>query len=329
MIRGRSDVSLSNTPDLGPVPERITVEAEQVCRLVQEQFPQWAGLPIERVANGGWDNRTFHLGTDMVVRLPSAAEYAQAVEKEHRWLPVLAPQLPLPIPVPLAKGKPSADYPHSWSIYPWLDGVTATADRIADPVRFAADLAGFLADLQSIDAADGPQPGIHNWFRGGTLRTYDKNTRRALEKLDGHLDVELAREIWADALGARWDGADRWFHGDVAEGNLLLSDGQLAAVIDFGTCGVGDPACDLAIAWTLLTADPRQAFRDRLPVDAASWARGRGWALWKTLATCSHTSEDPEAAEEFASARRILDEIFSEHSGGRSTAPTSTMPPPA
>lgn len=113
------------------MPERITVEAEQVCRLVQEQFPQWAGLPIEPVANGGWDNRTFHLGTDMVVRLPSAAEYAQAVEKEHRWLPVLAPQLPLPIPVPLAKGKPGADYPHSWSIYPWIDGVTATAIRNA------------------------------------------------------------------------------------------------------------------------------------------------------------------------------------------------------
>jgi len=109
---------------------------------------------------------------------------------------------------------------------------------------------------------------------GGTLHTYDKNTRRALEQLDGHVDVELAREIWADALDARWDGADRWFHGDVAEGNLLLKDGQLAAVIDFGTCGVGDLACDLAIAWTLLTADSRQAFRDRLPVDAASWRAG-------------------------------------------------------
>jgi aminoglycoside phosphotransferase (APT) family kinase protein len=215
----------------------------------------------------------------MVVRLPSASEYAQAVEKEHQWLPGLAPQPPLPIPVPLAKGKPSADYPHSWSIYQWLDGVTATADRIADPIRFTVDLAGFLAALQSVDAADGPQPGIHNWFRGGTLRTYDKDTQRALEELDGHVDVELAREIWANALDARWNGVDRWFHGDVAEGNLLLSDGQLAAVIDFGTCGVGDPACDLAIAWTLLTADGRQAFRHRLSVDAVSWARGRGWAL--------------------------------------------------
>lgn len=108
---------MTKTPDLGPVPERITVEAEQVRRLIEAQFPQWAHHPIEPVANGGWDNRTFHLGTDLLVRLPSAAEYAQAVEKEHRWLPALAPQLPLPIPVPLAKGEPSADYPLSWSIY--------------------------------------------------------------------------------------------------------------------------------------------------------------------------------------------------------------------
>jgi aminoglycoside phosphotransferase (APT) family kinase protein len=320
---------LSNTPDLGPVPERITVETAQVRRLIEEQFPQWTGPPIEPVANGGWDNWTFHLGTDMVVRLPSASEYAQAVEKEHRWLPALAPQLPLPIPVPLAKGKPGAGYPHSWSIYQWLDGVTATADRIADPVRFAVDLAGFLAALQSVNAADGPRPGVHNWFRGGTLRTYDKETQRALAELDGHVDVELAREIWASALDARWDGVGRWFHGDVAQGNLLLDDGQLAAVIDFGTCGVGDPACDLAIAWTLLTADGRQAFRERLSVDAAAWARGRGWALWKTLATCSYTFDDPEDAEEFASAQRILGEIFSEYSGSRSSAPTATAPPAA
>ena len=174
---------------------------------------------------------------------------------------------------------------------------------------------------QFVDAADGPQPGIHNWFRGGALRTYDKETQRALVELDGHVDVELAREIWASALDARWDGVDRWFHGDVAEENLLLNDGQLAAVIDFGTCGVGDPACDLAIAWTSLTADGQKAFRERLSVDEATWARGRGWALWKTLATCSHTFDDPEDAEEFASARRILGVIFSEYSDSRSSAP--------
>ncbi|MFU8875750.1 aminoglycoside phosphotransferase family protein [Micromonospora sp. SL4-19] len=302
---------MSNTPHLGPLPQRITVDADQVRRLVADQFPQWAGLSVQPVANGGWDNWTFHLGPRMSVRLPSASEYALAVDKEHRWLPALAPRLPLPIPSPLAKGEPGAGYPYSWSVYPWLDGESACADRIVDPVRFALDLAGFLAALQRVDTTDGPGPGQHNWFRGGTLRTYEVQAQRALTALDGHVDIDLAREIWQSALDARWDGVQSWFHGDVAQGNLLLIDGELAAVIDFGTCGVGDPACDLAIAWTLLTADGRQAFRERLSVDEATWARGRGWALWKTLATCASTLSD--ADEPAASALHVLGEIFSEY----------------
>jgi aminoglycoside phosphotransferase (APT) family kinase protein len=306
---------MGDTPILGPAPERIVVGSDQVRRLVEDQFPQWADLTVEPVGNGGWDNWTFHLGSDMVVRLPSAAEYAQAVDKEHRWLPVLAPRLPLPIPVPLAKGAPSAEYPYPWSVYEWLEGRTATAESIADPLVFATDLAAFLAALQSVGTTDGPRPGIHNWFRGGTLRTYDNDTRRALHELGGHIDVDAAGRAWADALSAPWDGVERWFHGDVAEGNLLLDgSGQLAAVIDFGTCGVGDPACDLAIAWTLLTVDGRQAFRNRLAVDTSTWTRGRGWALWKTLATCSSTFEDPEDADAFEQATRVLDVILGEYS---------------
>ncbi|MEV5764229.1 aminoglycoside phosphotransferase family protein [Micromonospora sp. NPDC052213] len=310
---------MSDTPNLGPVPQRIAVDAEQVQRLIADQFPQWADLPVQPVAGGGWDNWTFHLGTRRLVRLPSASEYALAVDKEHRWLPALAPRLPLPIPAPLAKGKPGAGYPYSWSIYQWLDGEPVSADRIADTVRFAVDLAEFLAALQSIDTIDGPRPGQHNWFRGGTLRTYDGEVQRALAALGGHVDTDLAREIWKSALNARWDGVDSWFHGDIASGNLLLNDGELAAVIDFGTCGVGDPACDLAIAWTLLTADGRQAFRERLSVGEATWARGRGWALWKTLATCASTLGD--ADESAASALRVLAEIFSEYAAGAVTVP--------
>jgi aminoglycoside phosphotransferase (APT) family kinase protein len=302
---------LSDTPDLGPVPQRVGVDTAQVRRLIRDQFPQWADLPLEPVANGGWDNWTYHLGEKMVVRLPSAAEYAQAVEKEHQWLPALSAQLPLPIPTPVAKGAPSPDYPHPWSVYRWIDGHPASVERIADPREFATDLAVFLSALQAVDPTEGPQPGIHNWFRGGTLRTYDTNTRRALEDLEGHIDVSSVRRVWAEALTAEWDGVDRWFHGDVAEGNLLLNTaGQLAAVIDFGTCGVGDPACDLAVAWTLLTAEGRQAFRGRLAVDDPTWARGRGWALWKTVATCWYTFEDPDDQEDFAHAKRILDTIL-------------------
>ncbi|WBB77590.1 aminoglycoside phosphotransferase family protein [Micromonospora sp. WMMD882] len=310
---------MSDTPQLGPVPRRIAVDPEQVRRLVADQFPRWADLPVRPVADGGWDNWTFHLGDRMLARLPSAAEYAEAVGKEHRWLPALAPRLPLPIPVPLAKGEPGAGYPYPWSIYRWLDGEPASADRIADPRRFALDLAGFLAALWSVDTTDGPRPGQHNWYRGGTLRTYDGQARRALSALDGHVDTRLARKIWSSALAAPWDGVESWFHGDVAPGNLLLDDGRLAAVIDFGTCGVGDPACDLAVAWTLLTTDGRQAFRERLSVDDATWARGRGWALWKTLVTCASALGD--ADDVAVRARRVLDGIFSEYAASAVTPP--------
>lgn len=302
--------------DLGPVPTRIPMTEELVRRLVAAQFPRWADLPVRAVDRGGWDNWTFRLGTGMVVRLPSAAAYAQAVAKEHRWLPRLAPLLPLPIPTPLAQGEPCADYPYPWSIYAWIDGGTATMTTVADPARFGADLADFLTALHRVDAADGPQPGVHNWFRGGPLRTYDDDARRALERLSGRVDTELARQIWDDALAARWDGVDRWFHGDVAPGNLLLQDGHLSAVIDFGTCGVGDPACDLAVAWNLLNAVARQAFKERLSVDGASWARGRGWALWKALVSCANSYDDPDDAAELASAGRVLDEIFRDYVRG-------------
>lgn len=303
---------MNDIPDLGPIPVRVSVDAEQVERLVADQFPQWAGLPIKPVTNGGWDNWTFHLGDKMLLRLPSAKEYALAVEKEHKWLPVLAPSLPRPIPVPLAQGEPGADYPFSWSVYEWIEGSPASFDAVVDPIGFAEDVADFVSALQRLDATAGPRPGIHNWFRGATLLTYDEHTRDALEDLRDHVDEELALEIWKHAIEARWDGVDVWFHGDLAQGNLLLEEGNLAAVIDFGTCGVGDPACDLAIAWTLLSAEGRAVFRERLAIDDALWARGRGWALWKTLVSCANSLDEVDA--EAVNARRVLDEIFAEYS---------------
>lgn len=301
---------MSGVPDLGPTPQRITVEPNQVRRLVHEQCPQWATLPVAPVENGGWDNWTFHLGGSMLLRLPSAQEYSLAVEKEHRWLPVLAPHLPRPIPVPLVKGGPGAGYPFSWSVYEWIDGVPASFDTVVDPIGFAEDVADFVAALQGIDATGGPQPGRHNWFRGATLRTFDAQTHSALADLDGHIDSELALEIWTRALESQWDGVDVWFHGDLAQGNILLDGGHLSAVIDFGTCGVGDPACDLAIAWTLLSAEGRGAFRERLSVDDELWARGRGWALWKTLVTCANSMDESDA--EAVHARRVLAEILAD-----------------
>jgi aminoglycoside phosphotransferase (APT) family kinase protein len=290
------------------MPRRVSVSTEQASRLVAEQFPQWAALPVRAVENGGWDNWTFTLGDAMVLRFPSAEEYALAVEKEHRWLPELAPILPLPIPVPLARGSSGAGYPFAWSVYRWIDGRPASFETVSDPIRFAKDLADFVAALQGVDASAGPQPGKHNWFRGATLRTYEAQAVSAMEGLRGSIDDEWARQLWTEALEAKWDGVDVWFHGDLSQGNLLLTDGQLSAVIDFGTCGVGDPACDLAIAWTLLTVDGREVFRKHLAVDDATWARGRGWALWKTLVSCAGSLDEDD--DDAVNARRVLTEIL-------------------
>ncbi len=291
--------------------DRVDVSAALVRRLVAAQFPRWADLPVRPVAVSGWDNRTFRLGEGLSVRLPSAEGYTPQVEKEHRWLPLLAPRLPLPIPVPLAKGTPAEGYPFPWSVYRWLEGDVATVERIADPREFAAALAGFLAALQRVDPAGGPPPGPHSFFRGGPLETYDAETRRTIAALADEIDAGAATALWEAALAATWHGPPVWFHGDVAAGNLLVRGGRLSAVIDFGCCGVGDPACDLTIAWTLLAGEGREVFRAALPADGATWARGRGWALWKALLTfAGHRHTDPAEA---GRARRVIADVLAEH----------------
>lgn len=294
--------------------DKNDIDVSLVSRLVAAQFPQWAQLPIRPVRVSGWDNRTFRLGEEMSVRLPSAEGYVLQVEKEQRWLPELAPHLPLPIPVPLAKGAPGEGYPWPWSVYRWLEGEPATEDRIADLRQFATDLARFLNALYRISATEGPPPGPHNFYRGGPLSVYDGETRSALGALSGEIDVDAAREVWDAALGATWYGAPVWVHGDVAWGNLLVREGRLSAVIDFGTLGVGDPSCDLAIAWTLFRGESRKVFRSALGLDEATWARGRGWTLWKALITLAeHLETDPAKAAE---SRRVLEEVLADY--GRS-----------
>lgn len=282
--------------------------------LVDSQFPQWAALPVRRVEPGGWDNRMFHLGGHMTVRLPSAAEYAHQVEKEHVWLPRLARSLPLEIPTPLAMGKPAGSYPWRWSVYRWLEGVTATPERVADLSDFAASLAQFLVALQSIDPTGGPPPGPHNFHRGGSLTTYDAETRKAIAVLGGRIDGAAATEIWELAVAAAWRDSPVWVHGDVSAGNLLVQGGRLSSVIDFGMLGVGDPACDLSIAWTLFHGESRKVFRAALPSDAETWARGRGWALWKALIVAAKLTETNTL--EAASPWRVIDEILASHAIG-------------
>ncbi|WP_027162665.1 aminoglycoside phosphotransferase family protein [Mesorhizobium sp. WSM1293] len=291
------------------------IDITLVSRLIATQFPKWKDLPVRPVASGGWDNRTFHLGGEMTVRLPSAAAYSLQVEKEHRWLPRLAPLLPLPIPVPLAMGVPAESYPWHWSVYRWIEGETAERERIASLPQFATDLAAFLVALQRIDATGGPAPGQHNFFRGGALSVYDGEARQAIAALDGKIDTAAASAVWEAALAAQWHGAPVWFHGDVSWGNLLVRQGRLSAVIDFGTSGVGDPACDLAIAWTLFEGKSREAFRAGLPADGAMWARGRGWTLWKALITVAGQIDiNPVEVEKSC---HVIDEVLADRARER------------
>ena len=293
---------------------RAGIDAGLVKRLIASQFPQWSELPVTPVTLDGWDNRTYRLGDELTVRLPTAEYYTAAVDKEDRWLPILARSLPVPVPVPVAKGVPGEGYPFSWSIRRWLDGETASHDRIDDLSAFATSVAEFIVALQGIDAAGGPRAGAHSFYRGAPPTHYDEETRRTLAVLSGRIDTDRATAVWDAALGATWDGPPMWFHGDVAGGNLLVRDGALAAVIDFGTSGVGDPACDLVIAWTMFSGfsgDSREAFRDAVGQDRDTWARARGWVLWKSLIGLAADIDTDE--ERAAVNRRIIDEVLADH----------------
>ncbi|MBP6547056.1 MAG: aminoglycoside phosphotransferase family protein [Phenylobacterium sp.] len=294
-----------------PKSKRIPFDADLVRRLVASQFPQWAHLPVSPVAFGGKNNTTFHLGDQLSVRLPSARAYVAQVEKEQAWLPRLAPHLPLPIPEPVGLGAPGEGYPWPWSVYRWIEGETAALERIADLPQFARDLAGFLSALQALDVTDGPIAGQHNFFRGGPLATYDDQTRKAIADLGHSIDGATALAIWERALAAEWTNPPVWLHGDVAAGNLLVKDGRLGAVIDFGILGVGDPACDLAIAWTLLQGQARTAFREALPMDEGTWARGRGWTIWKALIVAAGLPGSDEAEQ--TKSRAIIADLVGEH----------------
>jgi len=290
---------------------RAGIDAALVRRLIAAQFPRWRDLPVRPVEVDGWDNRTYRLGSEMTVRLPTEAGYVPAVVKENRWLPRLGPSLPVAVPPILAMGEPGEGYPFPWSVRGWLRGETADRGRIDDMAQFAVSVAEFILALQRSDPTGGPLAGQHSWYRGASPAHYDDETRRCLAALKGRVDTGRAVAVWDAALAAGWRGTPVWFHGDIASGNLLVADGKLTAVIDFGTSGIGDPACDLVIAWTLFSQDSREAFRDAVGQDDGTWARARGWALWKALLNLTGCVDtEPERA---AVNRRVIDEVLAEH----------------
>jgi len=207
---------------------RMNIDRSLVSRLITLQFPQWACLPIKPVKEDGHDNRTFHLGREMSVRLPSGNQYAEHVAIEHEWLPRIAPHLPFPIPEPVGMGVPGSGYPWPWTINRWIEGDTASLEGIHDLDEFAKDLAGFLNVLQKIDATGTPPPGKVNFFRGGDLSVYDAQTRKCITTLGAVLDGEKATLIWERALKTKVVGSPVWVHGDFAPGNLMLRGGSFA-----------------------------------------------------------------------------------------------------
>jgi aminoglycoside phosphotransferase (APT) family kinase protein len=284
----------------------VPIDVPLVRRLLRSQFPQWSDLAVRPVESGGWDNAIYRLGPDLAVRLPRRRIGADQTEKEHQWLPVLGPQLPLAVPVPVGKGVPGEGYPWHWTVCPWLSGEVAALAPVADMTGVALSLARFVRALHAIDPAGGPV----SEFRGGPLAARDRATRASALMLPASLDVRALLEVWETAVESpAWAGPPVWQHGDLHPANLLVSNGELAGVIDFGLLCVGDPACDLMVAWTYLSADARQVFRDALAVAGPTWARGRGWALHLGMRAAAYSADDPMLGE---IARYTIAEILAD-----------------
>jgi len=256
----------------------IPVDEALARRLLRDQFPEFADLPLRVHHEHGTDHTLFRLGDDMVMRLPIMEYPSKQALKEAKWLPFLAPQVPLELPLPIALGQPDDDYPVHWSIVRWIDGERVTGDNIVHPVQAARDLAAFIRALHACDATGGPPAGVDTGLRGLSLKPWDARVREWIAKADGSYDLAPAIALWDEVMQTpEWDRPPVWFHGDLS-GNLIQRDGRLVGAIDSGY-GVGDPACDLSPGWMLLRGEARQVFFDELDMDDATVMRSRGWAL--------------------------------------------------
>ena len=280
--------------------DEVDIDASMVTRLVGEQFPQWAGGPVRVVAESGTDNVTFRVGSELAVRLPRNEGNQGQVEKDLAWMPRLSPHLPLAIPEPLALGAPTEEYPFTWGVYRWLEGETFELEKLKDPSAAARDLAEFVRCLQTVDTTDAPVPPDDPFSRGTPLAPRDAMFREALEELRDEFDTGAVLAAWEASLEAdTYDGPPRWIHGDLMSGNVLVADGKLSAVIDFGTAWAADPAGDLLAAWYLFEGESRQAFRDAMEVDHDTWARARGWVLsLEMIAIPYYRTRNPAAVSE-------------------------------
>jgi len=251
----------------------------------------------------------------MLIRMPTAADYALKVPKEQELLPQLVKRLSVSIPAPINMGKPSADYPYPFSIYKWLPGKSINLLTLTDQEKeqLAFDLAKFLKELQAITDIEGPEPGQHNWWRGDHVSVYDKGAREQIAELTEIIDAGKALALWDQACATKWNKPPIWIHGDFAIGNMLMDGGKLSAVIDFGGAAIGDPACDLVVAWTYLSGKAREIFISEMDMDPDTWLRARAWALWKaTFELCQISDKNsPEAKTQ----KIIIDEVIDDEIG--------------
>lgn len=268
-----------------------------VRRLVDTQFPQWRSLPLRRFDSTGTVNAIYRLGDDLSVRLPRVAKWAEMVEREIRWLPVLAPRLPLPVPEPVGVGVPTVEFPLPWAVFRWLDGSPWRRDDVDDPSAAAETLADFVLSLERIDTSGAPRPLPGQM--GGPVRERDAVVRRALDAARSLIDTGPVRRAWEAVLDVPdWHGPPTWVHADLLPGNVLVRSGRLHAVIDFGIACAGDPAADAVAAWSLFDRSARRAFRSALGADDATWERARGWSLAAVEGIVYYAKTNPRFAAE-------------------------------
>lgn len=289
----------------------LAIDTFLVRRLLTTQFPHWSHLSLTPLPSHGTDHTLFRLGDEMVVRMPRIHWATSQVELERRWLPRLAPHLPLAVPEQLALGEPGEDYPWHWAIYRWLEGENAIHSPVADSIQAAEDLARFVLALQACDPTGGPAADGESGDRGAPLVTRDAETRRAIAKSRRLINADAVTAAWEAALHVPMhDGLPVWIHGDLEPGNLLVREGRLSAVIDFCCLCLGDPACDMIPAWSVFSGEAREAFRAALEVDDASWRRGQGWALSTAIIALPYYKDsNPVLA---AGARRKIEAVLNE-----------------
>ncbi len=290
-----------------------SINSKFVKKLIDIQFPEYNNLEIKAVKKQGWDNRTYRLGKEKLIRLPSGEYYSEKIIKENKYLPKLAPHLTTKISKPLKLGKPSTIYPFNFAIYEWIEGKSANLMKFTDKELqiIAKDLSVFLNELHFIKNLKGPSPGKHNGWGGGELNFFDKDTQNQIENLKNIINKSKSLDLWKQAKSSKWNKKPVWIHGDFYFGNFLVHNNKLSGVIDFGGMAKGDPAKDLVIAWTFLKNESREIFKYKIKYDSDTWIRAKGWVLWKaTFELCKTEDKNSEYAK---SQKEIINDVIKDY----------------